>query len=401
MTTSTVSSRRLDFQVTSIVCVVHALSHFFQLVITPLLPLMKDEFGLSFAALGTMMTVTYVVSGGLQTVAGFVVDRFGPRIVLTVGLAAMSLGTLILALAPSYGWLLIAGAIIGIGNSTFHPADLALLNAKIDPSRLGYAFSAHSIAGNVGWVVAPVFSAAIAAQWGWRAALLAAAALGVVFVVYLSMQRVLNTEPVHAATAGRGRASRSGGGLAVLWQTEVVMCTLFFFLTAVAISSFMSFGPTTLIALYDIPLVMAGGVLTAFLIGGTVGTLAGGVLAARYRRHDTMTAIGIAAAAVLTMVIASSTIAASAVPVLAFLVGAVIGATNPSRDILVRNAAPADARGRVYGFVYSGLDAGAAVAPLLFGWFLDTGRPAWVFIAAALLLVVCVPTAYRLRRSAD
>lgn len=397
MATTTASGARLDFQVTGIVCVAHALSHFFQLVITPLLPLMKDEFGLSFAALGTMMTVTYVVSGSLQTVAGFAVDRFGPRLVLTGGLAAMAAGTLILALAPSYGWLLVAGAIIGVGNSTFHPADLALLNAKIAPARLGYAFSAHSIAGNIGWVVAPVFSASIAAQWGWRTALLAAAALGVVFVAYLSVQRVLNTQPAQPSASPQSGTMTSRGGLSVLGQREVLMCAAFFFLTAMAISSFMSFGPTTLIALYDIPLVMASGVLTAFLIGGTAGTLAGGVLAARVHRHDSITAVGIAVGALLTMLIATGAMAPSTVPVLAFLVGAVIGVTNPARDILVRNAAPADARGKVYGFVYSGLDVGAAIAPLLFGWFLDAGRPAWVFIAAALLLLLCVPTAYRLR----
>lgn len=391
------SAGRLDVQVTSVVCVAHALSHFFQLLTTPLLPLMRAEFGLSFASLGTMMTATYVVSSCLQTPAGFAVDRFGPRIVLVFGLLMMSIGTLVLALAPSYPWLLVGGAIIGVGNSTFHPADLALLSAKVSPARLGYAFSAHSIAGNLGWVVAPIFAAAIASQWGWRYTLAAGTGIGIVFVAYLATQRGLETPP--GPTTESARQPAGGAPQArVLLQGQVLMCLLFFFLTSMAYSSYMSFGPTALINLYGIPLVLASGVLTAFLIGGTAGTVAGGIVAARSVRHDAVTAMGVASAALFSMVVMTGSLPPSMLTVAAFLVGFSIGVTNPSRDILVRESAPPEARGRVYGFVYSGLDAGGALAPLLLGWFLDTDRPAWVFGMAAVLFAACIPTAYQLQR---
>ena len=80
------------------------------------------------------------------------------------------------------------------------------------------------------------------------------------------------------------------------------------------------------------------------------------------------------------------------------LVGIGLGSTAPSRDILVRAAAPPNARGKVYGFVYSGLDVGAALAPLVLGWFLDHQRPGWVFVAAGVLMVACIPCALLLKR---
>ena len=125
---------RNDIRVTVLVGIAHALSHFLQLVITPVIPLIKSEFDLTFAAIGALMTVTYAVSGLMQFPAGMAVDRFGGRAVLVFGLTAMGLGTLMIALAPSYAWLVVASAVIGIGNSTFHPADMALLNAKVTPS---------------------------------------------------------------------------------------------------------------------------------------------------------------------------------------------------------------------------------------------------------------------------
>ncbi|MFN0302884.1 MAG: MFS transporter [Burkholderiales bacterium] len=388
---------RDDLRVTVLVGIAHAFSHFLQLIGTPLLSLIRDEFDLTFAALGALMTVTYTVSGLMQFPAGMAVDRFGGRVVLVFGLTAMGLGTLMIALAPSYAWMMVASAVIGVGNSTFHPADMALLNAKVTPARLGYAFSIHSVAGSTGWIFAPMFAAAIAGVYGWRVAMGVGAVLVLVFVVYLSVQPSLAKDDAGPnAILPPRTASRPLAG--VLLAPAVILCFVFFFFNSIAYSSFTSFGPTAFMALYEMPLVAASGVLTAFFIGVTLGTLAGGAAAARTREHGAVTAAGCAVAAFFSVVIAWPVLPAAMVTVCVVMVGIGLGSTAPSRDILVREAAPANARGKVYGFVYSGLDVGAALAPLALGWFLDHQRPGWVFIAAGVLMVACIPCALLLKQ---
>src|SRR5688572_15561035 len=163
----------------------HAVSHFFQLALAPLLPLMAAQLELSYSALGAVMMLFFAVSAVLQPLAGFLVDRIGGRGVLLTGVGLMTLGTLIMSLAGG-AWLLALGAVImGLGNSVFHPADFSILNGRVSPARLGYAFSAHGVAGQLGFAVAPVFSAAVASIYGWHAALLSAGAVGVVVLIVL------------------------------------------------------------------------------------------------------------------------------------------------------------------------------------------------------------------------
>src|SRR3954469_24655875 len=116
-----VNSFRRDAKVIGAVGIAHSLSHFFQLALPPLFPLLKVEFGVSFAALGVLVGVFYVASGIAQFVAGFAVDRFGARPILLPGIAFVAGGTLLFGLVPSFGWLYPVVALMGIGNGVFHP----------------------------------------------------------------------------------------------------------------------------------------------------------------------------------------------------------------------------------------------------------------------------------------
>ena len=391
------ASLRTDARVIGLVGVAHGLSHFFQLTIPPLFPLLKEEFGVSYAALGALLAVFYGVSGVMQTAAGFLVDRVGARAILLAGLALTAAGTLAAGLAPSFAWLVVAAAIGGLGNSVFHPADLALLNGKVDVNRLGYAFSVHGITGNIGWVLAPLFVVPIAQAHGWRAALIAAGVLGLVACALIATQRVLAGElrqPAAAPGAGAGAAA----GIAPLLARPVLLAFLFFFLYACALVGFQTFLTSALTALHGVSLVTASTALTAFLIGGAVGILAGGVVAVRTRRHNLFAAIGVAVPAALSLVISVGGLGGPALVALLALTGFVFGSIGPSRDIIIRAIAPVAARGKVYGFVYSGLDLAGLVAPLAFGWALDHGRPDLVFIGSAAFLVAAIPTVLQMRR---
>jgi MFS family permease len=394
------ASLRTDIRVIGFVGVAHGLSHFYHLVIPPLFPLLRAEFGVSYAALGSVLALYFGISGIMQTVAGFLVDRFGARMILLLGLALSAIGIGLAGLAPSFVWLYPAAAIAGFGNCVFHPADLALLNAKVHQQRLGYAFSVHGIAGNIGWALAPVFAVAISTAWGWRAALVSAGAMGLVFLAVLASQSVL----AGGTRAPRRAESASSGGLAhdirILASLPIVTCFAFFLFFSMAMVGWQAFSTTALTQIYDVQLVFASSVLTAFLLGGAGGTLAGGVIASRTERHGAVAVTGMAVSGAVAFILGVGLVPVPLMVAVAAIGGFFAGVLGPSRDFLVRQIAPVESRGKVYGFVYSGLDLGGLLAPPALGWMIDRGSPQLVFIATAVFWLLAMPTVLGMSRAA-
>ena len=391
---------RQDSTVIGLVSLAHGASHFFQLLLPPLFPLLRAEFGVGYAELGMMLTAFYVVSGLCQTLAGFAVDRFGARRVLLAGLALIALPALLMALAPSFWVLALCVVISGLGNSVFHPSDFTILNARIDPRRLGHAFSVHGISGSLGWAAAPLTVTALGVAFGWRGAVFAAGACGLVLLgVLYASRRLLGSEADaagHVADSARGR--KMAGGLGPLLTTPVWLCFGFFLLIAMALTGLQGFATPAMMSLSGATLATATMALTCYFLGSTAGMLAGGFAAGWTRRHDIVAAAGMGSGAAIFFLVASGAVPAWAmVPVFA-LAGFSSGITGPSRDLIVRGATPRGATGRVYGFVYSGLDTGAALAPTLLGYLLDHGQPAAVFVFIAVTLLLGIGTVIQVRQ---
>ena len=397
------SEIRQDAEVIGLVGFAHLFSHFLQLILAPLFPLLKDEFGVGYAALGLMVSVMYTVSGISQTMAGFIVDRYGARRVLLFGMATFSLAMVLAGLATSY-WMLVAVALLaGVGNSVFHPADFAILNAKVNPKRLGHAFSTHGIGGNFGWLAAPAFSIGIYTVYGWRAATISAGVVGLLITAFIASRAALSDSGARRGKAQGAPARGIKDDVRALLSVPVVKCFAFFTFHAMALIGLQTFSVAVTTALYGAPLTTASAALTGFLFGGIVGIVAGGFAAAHSSRHNLVAAAGMLIGAALTLILASGALPIWLLIGCMGLIGFFIFSTQPSRDILVRGATPPGATGKVYGFVYSGLDLGASLSPLLFGWMLDQQMPQWVFGAAAMFMLLAVATVVTLRprRAAD
>lgn len=395
MTATAPQTLRQDAQVIALVGVAHGVSHFFHLILAPLFPWLKPAFNLSYAELGLLMTVFFVVSGIGQAAAGFVVDRVGARAVLFAGMALLGLSALALSLAQSYPMLLAGSMLAGLGNSVFHPADFTLLNKRVSHSRLGHAFSVHGISGNLGWAAAPVFLAGIAGVAGWRTALAAAATVPFVWLAVLFVFRDrLDTEHGHAAAAKpAGTTPQEGGALAFIRLPAVWMCFAFFFITAMALGGIQSFSAAGLRDLYDMSLASATAGQTAYMLASAAGMVWGGFLAAKATRHDRTIAMAFALSGFFSILIASALTPGWMAVLLMGAVGFGAGVAGPSRDLLIRAAAPKNATGRVYGVVYSGLDIGLATGPLLFGALMDAHHPAMVFLLIGVFQILAILTA--------
>lgn len=382
---------RRDVRVIGVVGVAHATSHFFHLLLVPLFPWLRETFSLSYAELGLLMSVFFVVSGAGQALAGFVVDRVGGWRVLLAGLGLLALSAVGFALSNNYPMLVLCAAVAGLGNSVFHPADFTVLNRRVSPARLAHAFSTHGVLGTLGWASAPVFLAGIASLAGWRVAMGAAAllALAVLMLVYAARALLdgpsVQPEPVKATTRSHA--------LAFLRLPGVWMCFAFFFITAIALGGVQTFAASALAELYGIPLALALSAISIYMVSQGAGMIAGGFVAARIGHHDRVIAVAFALSGTLCVLIGSGGVPGVFTLVLLGMVGFGAGMAGPSRDLLVRAASPRGATGRVYGVVYSGLDVGMSLAPLMFGAMMDHRHPGWVFIAIGLFQVLALFTA--------
>ena len=384
---------RQDAKVITLVGLAHGTSHFYHVILAALIPWLKPEFHLSYAELGLLMTVFFTVSGVGQAMAGFVVDRFGARAVLFTGIGLLGLSAVMLASAHSYAQLMAGAFLAGCGNCVFHPADYTLLNQRVSKARLTHGFSVHGISGNIGWALSPLFLTFVATRTDWRTALLSAALLPLAVLALLLWNRhALRPEPLALPAIVAAGAPPPAGALDFLRLKVVWMCFGFFLISAVALAGIQTFAATSLVSLYGMSLQWATSAYTCFMFASAAGMLYGGFLGAGSRHHDRIIMLAFASAAVLALVLAAAVVPAWMAIVLMGMIGLVTGIAGPSRDLMIRGAAPANATGRVFGVVYSGLDSGLALGPLLFGALMDANHPAGVFVFIAVFQALVIVT---------
>lgn len=398
-------SGRDDWVTIGLVGTAHASSHFFQLVIPSLFVPLGQAFGLDFVQLGFLMTLFFAVSGFGQAVSGFVVDRVGARPVLWFGVGCFVVAALILSAAGGYSTLMLAALIGGIGNSVFHPADFSILNHRIEPNRLGHAFSLHNVTGTVGWALAPIFVVGLSALSGWRVAALGVAVLMAMVLAAIVWGRasleVPGTRELNRREANSGGAAKAGvhaspGVLATLGQllTSPALwgAFLFFCCATIALSSVQNYTIPLMGSLYGMTAVAAGSVITAYMVGNIAGMLTGGFLVNTTSRTEIVVFVSLVLSAAMFLLLASGLVPVFLAAVVMAFAGFFSGTSAPSRDMMVRKVTPKKSVGSVYGLVYSGLDVGSALGPLMFGIVMDRGweRGPWVgaamaFVVAALL----------------
>ncbi|MFZ4535898.1 MFS transporter [Propionivibrio sp.] len=395
---------RSDVAVIALVGFAHAVSHFFHLVIPLLFPWLMPAFGLSYTEAGALMTVFFVISGVGQALAGLVVDRIGSKPVLFCGVLLLALSGVLLGAAQNYAMLMLAAGVAGAGNSVFHPADFTLINRRVAKARLGHAFSVHGLSGNLGWAAAPLVMTVVASYADWRAAAFLAGALALVAFALLFARRGDLDDGSGVSGARKTAAGHSTvSTLSVLRSPAVLLCFIFFFLITAAFGALQNFSSAALKAMYGLSLATAASCLSAYLLGGAAGIAVGGFLASR-RAQDQIIAVCISFGAAISLLLASDVVAGWAVLPLMALMGFGVGIAGPSRDLLVRKAATQGlgeaSFGRVYGFVYSGLDIGLATAPLIFGPLMDGGHFSALWVGVALFQGLAVVSALSVGRRA-
>jgi MFS family permease len=393
-------SWRQDVHLIGLVGVAHMMSHYSQLMLAPLFPWLKDAFAVSYAELGFLMTLFFTVSCVVQTASGFWVDRMGPRPVLLAGLSLLAISAFGFALSPSYAWLMLFAVVAGTGNGVFHPVDYTLINQQVSAPRLGHAYSAHGISGTLGWAVAPVMLVPLAVAYSWRVALGAAGVLIITVLVLVWFYRHLMIAPSpRAALSTDVKTKGEASSLAFLRIPAVWMCFTFFFIFAMSLSVIQAFAPGAARELHNVPVTLVAVCLTTYMLASASGMVLGGFLATNPERASRVVGAGFAVAASVSLILGLANLSAWWVPVFFGVMGFVAGTAGPSRDLLVKRATPENASGRVFGVVYSGLDIGQAVSPLIFGLMMDQHNYQGIFLGLAAIQGVLVFTAFKVRHA--
>ena len=371
----------------------HFYSHFSSLILPPLFVMMKQDFDVSYVALGSIVTAYAVATSLGQIPVGFLVDKIGGRTVLLLGLGLLSVASGLVGVATEFWQIVVLSFFAGLGNSVFHPADYAILSARIQEGVLGRAMSVHAFSGYIGWAAAPPFMLGIAALTDWRTSVIAAGLVGVAITLLLFQQgEALRDQAVTAeGTPRRGPPLRQGFEL--MKSPPILMLFVFFLLTAVTVTGASAFAIVGIDAIYDTGEVLAGHALSGYMITMAVGVLIGGWAADWTKQHNLVASVTVLGSTAFMIALGLGP-QPLALGFLAFAAaGLLMGVASPSRDLLVRAATPPGSIGVAFGFTSTGMGVGSGLGPLFCGWFMDAGEPGWMFVmlgAASGLAVITI-----------
>ncbi|AFZ83897.1 transmembrane transporter [Candidatus Kinetoplastibacterium blastocrithidii TCC012E] len=389
------SVRSRDWKIIFLISFIHALSHFFQLVLPSLYIALGLEFSLDFAKLGLLASIFYVISGVGQVISGIAVDKYGPFKVLLFGIIAFFISSVTISYSFGYFSLLCSAILGGIGNSVFHPAGYLVINKLVSTDRLGYAFSLHGLSGSIGWACAPIFITTVIFVTNWRIAALSVAILFLMSLLFV----IRSKDYLHIDAFSYKNNSNDGelknkdymGSIINMFSHFAMWGAFIFFIsTSFATSSIQQYTIPILVKLYGSSEIFAGSMLSTYMVSSAMGIFIGGLLISAMRFKEGNILISLIISGVTLFVISIGLVPVTYITLAFIIAGFCFGIAIPSRDMLVRKIASKHSTSLVYGVVYSGMDIGSACGPILFGFMMDTGLYRLPWIVAGLMLLVSV-----------
>lgn len=362
----------------------HAVNEFYSIALPPILPLLVNDFAISYGEAGALLTVFFVTYSIFQLPAGVLADRIGQRWLLAAGMVTLSTGILIAAGAQDYRTLVFAEALAGIGGSTYHPTGMSLISDLETGDTEGKAMGIHGLGGVVGTALAPALIGSLAALFDWRLALTVSAIVGIAYtatflVLFRDIDTTDNAAPIEpdggdrpnvetkTTTEGSGcRWSQLASLLPVPLERWVAVLFLANLAIATEIGAVRTFVTSYLVEHAGMTAAVANGIFFVMLVGAAVSSVGGGTLADTVDRRS----LGFVTMVVSTIILGATTFI-PLVPVALFawffLLGVVLWAAIPAMNAITSQYSEQEFSGSLFGVMLTAGSLGGAGGPLLFG----------------------------------
>ncbi|WP_331236271.1 MFS transporter [Natronorarus salvus] len=386
----------------------HGVNEFFAIVVPPIIPLLVADFGISYGQAGFLLTVFFAMYVLFQLPAGALADRIGKRRLLVGGLFGMAAGIALAATASTYGTLVVAQTIAGIGGATFHPTGMAIVSDVETERTEGKAMGVFGFGGALGTLSAPLVVGGLAALFGWRVALAGAVALGT--LVTLAILPSISDGGEGDDGDGRttlsdgGRQFSPGGALRSVRSAVAVPVTrgvVILFLVTLVLSlqhrAIQTFTTAYVGGATGGSISVGNLAFFTLLLGGSVASLWAGDLADRFDRRLLGVGAALATAGLVATTLVLTDLLGGLPPVALIavlavwfaLIGVGMYASYPVKNALVSEQADAAYSGSLFGVIQTASAVGSASGPAIVGVLSDRWGVAAAFpaIAAASVLL--------------
>jgi len=378
--------------------VAHFVHHLLTALPIPLLPLIRSDYALDYTLSGWVVSAFNLAYGIGQLPAGWLADRIGPRIIITVGICGVALAGLFVGLSQSFGMLLFFLALMGFLGGGYHPASPPLIAASVEAKTRGRALGLHTIGGGASYFLAPIIGTAIAVYWGWRGSFIWLAGPTIIFglLFYFILRR-------HGNSQAAGVKASSSPAMDAPPEDSNRNLAIFIFLstfTGAVIFATISFIPLFLVDHFGFAKERAGAFFALIYSAGLWVSPIGGYLSDRWGRIPLILGVCFFAGPVIFALPFAP--GQWGVLTLLLLIGVIIYVRMPvSESYIIRYTSPHN-RSTILGLYFFGSMEGGGILTPVAGYLIDHYGFAVSFtISGALLLAVTFICSLLLRGSRD
>ena len=259
----------------------HFAHHMVNSLAVPLLPMIRQDFGLDYTRSGLLVAALTVPYGLSQFPAGWLADRLGARIVLTVGISGVAIAGLLAGLSYDYNLLFVCFVAMGVAGGGYHPAAPPLISAAVEPKNRGRAMGLHMVGGSAPFFLAPLIAVAVATVWGWRGTFIVLAIPTILFgvVFYRTLGRRLNAKTPEHASGGLSHRSETALPGRVNRIVPFIILSTFTHAVTYCVIAFI---PLFLVDRFGLSKEAAAAFVAIFYSAGLWASLLGGTLADRF-----------------------------------------------------------------------------------------------------------------------
>jgi MFS family permease len=345
----------------------HFSHHLITALLIPLLLYIRNDLSLTYTQAGWLVSANSLAYGISQLPAGWLADRTGPRIVLTIGVGGVGVAGLLIGLAPTYVMLALFLVLLGMAGGGYHPAATPLVSASVEAKNRGRALGLHQVGGSGSFFLAPLIAAGIASTFGWRGTFLAVCvpsiAFGIVFYILLGrLGYSKNAEQKmcgsHAEIAPSPTRLRALVAFVILGIASMVL-----------VYSTISFIPLFIVDHFEgVSNETAAIILSLIFFGGLWAGPLGGYLSDRLGRVPVILAAGfIAGPAIYLLNLAPFGTALSSILI---IIGMAMHLGMPVVEAYIISHTSERKRSTILGIYYLGSRGGPAIAPVI-GYLID------------------------------